>query len=85
MDISSIEPFVAAAVQMAPVFLDTAATLDKVDSLAREAASKGARLIALPEVVVPGYPYWNWTMTPDRKSTRLNSSHIPLSRMPSSA
>ena len=22
---------------------------------------------------------------PDRKSTRLNSSHIPLSRMPSSA
>ena len=25
----------------------------------------------------------NWTI--DRKSTRLNSSHIPLSRMPSSA
>ena len=25
------------------------------------------------------------TSTPDRKSTRLNSSHIPLSRMPSSA
>ena len=24
-------------------------------------------------------------MAPDRKSTRLNSSHIPLSRMPSSA
>ena len=24
-------------------------------------------------------------MIPDRKSTRLNSSHIPLSRMPSSA
>ena len=25
------------------------------------------------------------TIMPDRKSTRLNSSHIPLSRMPSSA
>ena len=25
------------------------------------------------------------TIAPDRKSTRLNSSHIPLSRMPSSA
>ena len=25
------------------------------------------------------------TKVPDRKSTRLNSSHIPLSRMPSSA
>ena len=26
---------------------------------------------------------WSWIK--DRKSTRLNSSHIPLSRMPSSA
>ena len=26
-----------------------------------------------------------FVVTPDRKSTRLNSSHIPLSRMPSSA
>ena len=26
-----------------------------------------------------------WLEAPDRKSTRLNSSHIPLSRMPSSA
>ena len=32
-------------------------------------------------VVVAAGPYW----LPDRKSTRLNSSHIPLSRMPSSA
>ena len=33
--------------------------------------------------------FWNTTVgsttTLDRKSTRLNSSHIPLSRMPSSA
>ena len=28
---------------------------------------------------------WNYTNSVDRKSTRLNSSHIPLSRMPSSA
>ena len=27
----------------------------------------------------------NFEHHPDRKSTRLNSSHIPLSRMPSSA
>ena len=32
------------------------------------------------------YTYVSNTTTPqDRKSTRLNSSHIPLSRMPSSA
>ena len=29
--------------------------------------------------------YENQEITLDRKSTRLNSSHIPLSRMPSSA
>src|ERR1051326_9067340 len=29
--------------------------------------------------------YRGWVLIPDRKSTRLNSSHIPLSRMPSSA
>ena len=28
---------------------------------------------------------WNVVSTPDRKSTRLNSSHITRSRMPSSA
>lgn len=68
MDIRGIEPFVAAAVQAAPVFLDTDATIDKVEALAREAASNGARLIAFPEVFVPGYPYWNWTMTPPKGS-----------------
>ena len=29
--------------------------------------------------------YWTNDWVSDRKSTRLNSSHIPLSRMPSSA
>ena len=36
----------------------------------------------------PGYALARYGVTiipPDRKSTRLNSSHIPLSRMPSSA
>ena len=30
-------------------------------------------------------PALNLSLVSDRKSTRLNSSHIPLSRMPSSA
>ena len=33
----------------------------------------------------PLYTAEAWLMIKDRKSTRLNSSHIPLSRMPSSA
>ena len=53
-----------AAVQAAPVFLDTNATIDKVCSLIAEAAGNGAQLVAFPEVFVAGYPYWNWIMTP---------------------
>lgn len=56
--------FKVAAVQAAPVFLDTAATIDKVVHLIREAAGNGARLVVFPEVFVPGYPYWNWITNP---------------------
>ena len=56
--------FIAAAVQAAPVWMDTAATVTKACGLIREAAAKGARLVAFPEVYVPAYPYWNWLMTP---------------------
>lgn len=56
--------FKAAAVQAAPVFLDTDATVDKVCALIQEAAGNGAKLVAFPEVFVAGYPYWNWVMNP---------------------
>ncbi|MQR00059.1 carbon-nitrogen hydrolase family protein [Glaciimonas soli] len=56
--------FIAAAVQTSPVFLNTAATVDKAIGLIHEAARAGARLVAFPEVFVAGYPYWNWIMTP---------------------
>ena len=53
-----------AAVQAAPIFLDTNATIDKACALIHQAASQGALLVAFPEVFVPGYPYWNWIMNP---------------------
>jgi nitrilase len=56
--------FRAAAVQAAPVFLDTDATIDKVCRLIAEAAKEGATLVAFPEVFVSAYPYWSWVMNP---------------------
>ena len=56
--------FKAAAVQAAPCFLDTPATLRKVGNLVREAAGAGARIVVFPEVFVSGYPYWNWLKNP---------------------
>lgn len=56
--------FTAAAVQAAPVWMNTAATVAKAVELIRQAAAQGARLVAFPEVYVPAYPYWNWLMTP---------------------
>jgi len=50
--------FKAAAVQTSPVFLNREATVDKACQLIQEASRNGAKLVAFPEVFVPGYPYW---------------------------
>jgi nitrilase len=56
-------PRVAIA-QLAPVFLDRAATLAKALAALDEAARAGARLIVFPEAFVPGYPAWMWRLRP---------------------
>lgn len=61
---SELPRFKAAAVQAAPVFLNTPATVDKVCKLINEAADQGAKLIAFPEVYISAYPYWSWIMNP---------------------
>lgn len=53
-------PFLAAAVQAAPAYLDLGGTIDKTIRLIAQAAGEGARLIAFPECWCPGYPWWIW-------------------------
>lgn len=56
--------FTVAAAQIAPVLLDTVATLDKALAAIAEAGQRGARLIAFPEVFLPGYPFWTLHLDP---------------------
>lgn len=50
--------------QAAPEFLNLNKGVDKAISLIEEAASAGAKLIAFPEVWLPGYPWWIWLDSP---------------------
>jgi aliphatic nitrilase len=55
-----------AAAHVAPVFLDTDRSVDKACSVIEEAAGNGARLIAFPEVFLPGFPVWAGVEAPIR-------------------
>ncbi len=47
-----------AAAQIAPVFMDRRATLEKILAAVEQAGRAGVRLLAFPETVLPGYPTW---------------------------
>src|SRR5210317_1137956 len=44
--------------QIAPAWLDRAATLGKVQDAIHQAAGEGSQLVAFGEALVPGYPFW---------------------------
>ena len=50
----------AACVQVEPVILDRAATLDKIAVITAEAKSQGAQLVVFPETFIPAYPSSAW-------------------------
>ena len=56
----STEPYVAAAVQAEPCWLDMAAGVEKSIALIEEAAANNAKLIVFPEAWIPGYPHFLW-------------------------
>ena len=53
-------PVTVACVQAEPAILDLEGTLDKLESLASEAAGNGAELVVFPETFVPVYPSSRW-------------------------
>lgn len=56
--------FRAAVVQAAPEYLDLARSVDKAVALIEAAAREQARIIAFPELWLPGYPWWVWLAPP---------------------
>ena len=47
-----------ALAQIAPVWLDRDATLNKILAATSEAADQGAKLVTFGESLLPGYPFW---------------------------
>jgi nitrilase len=80
-----MDKYKAAAIQAAPIFLDSEATVGKACQLIMEAASGGAQLVVFPETWVPGYPVWTnadsrWNYPPAKRVYRRlyeNSVEIP--------
>lgn len=58
MNMITYPSFKVAAMHIAPVFLDTDATVEKACSMIEEAARNGARLIAFSETFIPAFPIW---------------------------
>lgn len=57
---SNRKPFLAAAVQMTPVWMNKRECTAKVCGKITELGQKGVELAVFPEVIIPGTPHWNW-------------------------
>ncbi len=66
-----------AVAQMAPVFLDKKATVEKACEIISEASKNGANLVVFPETFVPAYPDWVWVV-PGNKKPILNELYAKL-------
>jgi nitrilase len=62
MSYTPTQPFIVAAAQISPAFLDRDATVERACETIAEASARGARLVVFPEAFVPGYPLWVWAI-----------------------
>ena len=63
-----------AMAQIAPIWLNKHATLDKIKNAVEEAASKKCELIVFGEALLPGYPFWLALTGGAEWNTALNKS-----------
>lgn len=66
-----------AVAQVAPVFLNKKATVEKACKVIEEAGQKGVELIVFPEAFISGYPDWVW-LIPNSKGAMLNELYVKL-------
>ncbi|SNR54225.1 carbon-nitrogen hydrolase family protein [Puniceibacterium sediminis] len=57
-DTAEADRLVVGLAQLAPVWLNRAATLSKVEAAIEQAAAEGCQLVTFGEALVPGYPFW---------------------------
>ena len=61
-----------AMAQIAPVWLDKSATLQKVENSIKEAAKEHCELVVFGEALLPGYPFWLALTGGAEWNTKLN-------------
>ncbi|KAK8155217.1 cyanide hydratase [Phyllosticta citrichinensis] len=83
---TTVTKYKAAAVTSEPAWFNLEAGVQKTISFIQEAAQNNCRLVAFPEVWMPGYPYWMWKVTyqqslPMLKKYRENSLAVDSEEM----
>ncbi|KAK0642270.1 Cyanide hydratase [Lasiodiplodia hormozganensis] len=81
-----ITKYKAAAVTSEPAWFDLEGGVQKTINFINEAGQAGCKLVAFPEVWIPGYPYWMWKVTyqqslPMLKKYRENSLRVDSEEM----
>lgn len=70
------------AAHVAPIYLDAAATTEKICAKIAEAARAGAELIAFPESFLPGFPLWPALQAPIRNHEHFKRFAAQSVRIP---
>lgn len=60
-----------AAAQVAPVFLNREATIEKACRIIIEAGENGAQIVGFPECYIPGFPHWYQFFKTEDDETKL--------------